>query len=45
LGYDHGSPTDYDETLAVRPLEQASEAFAASVDRHSGAIKVTVLPQ
>lgn len=58
-GYDHGSPTDYDETLALLqkyhdvvrplvthtfPLDQASEAFAASVDKHSGAIKVTVLP-
>ena len=26
------------------PLDQASEAFATSVDKHSGAIKVTVLP-
>lgn len=58
-GYDAGSPTDYDETLALLqkhhdsvrplvthtfPLERASEAFAASVDKHSGAIKVTVLP-
>ncbi len=58
-GYDAGSPTDYDETLALLqrhsdlvkplvthtfPLDQANEAFAASVDKHSGAIKVTVLP-
>lgn len=26
------------------PLDRATEAFAASVDKHSGAIKVTVLP-
>jgi threonine dehydrogenase-like Zn-dependent dehydrogenase len=58
-GYDAGSPTDYDETLALLqkyhdivrplvthtfPLEHASEAFAASVNKQSGAIKVTVLP-